>query len=48
MAGALSRHGLGEPEIVRLYRTFNAAAKAFRAESERHDRAVGAAEGSTP
>jgi coenzyme F420-reducing hydrogenase gamma subunit len=37
MARVMSRRGLGEPQILRLYRTFNAAAEAFRAESERHE-----------
>ena len=37
MARVLGRHGMDEPQIVRLYRTFNAAAEAFREESERHE-----------
>lgn len=31
------RLGLAEPELVRLYRTFNAFAEAFRQESESHE-----------
>jgi coenzyme F420-reducing hydrogenase gamma subunit len=41
MAQVLSRHGMDEPQIVRLYRTFNAAAEAFREESERHEAPAG-------
>jgi hypothetical protein len=28
---------MSEPEVVRIFRTFNAASEAFRAESERHE-----------
>ena len=45
MARVLSRHGMDEPQIVRLYRTFNAAAEAFRQESERHEGHRSRAEG---
>ena len=37
LGGWLARHGLPERDVVRLYRTFNAGAPAFRAESETHD-----------
>ncbi len=37
MAEQLSRCGMGEPEVLRVFRTFNAAAEAFRRESERHE-----------
>jgi coenzyme F420-reducing hydrogenase gamma subunit len=37
MAEVLAERGLSEPQIVRLYRTFNAAADAFQAESERRE-----------
>jgi sulfhydrogenase subunit delta len=33
-----SRLGVAEPELVRLYRTFNAWAETFRQESEAHER----------
>jgi sulfhydrogenase subunit delta len=32
----LRRSGMSEPDLVRVYRTFNANAEAFRVESERH------------
>jgi sulfhydrogenase subunit delta len=35
----LARHGLDEVDVVRVYRTFNAAAAPFQAESEAHERA---------
>jgi hypothetical protein len=39
-APALSRElaklGMTEPELKRIYRTFNAAAEPFREEAERH------------
>jgi coenzyme F420-reducing hydrogenase gamma subunit len=38
LAAKLQQHGLGEPELVRVFRTFNAGAAAFRTESERHGR----------
>jgi hypothetical protein len=28
---------MSEPEVVRIFRTFNAAAEPFRRESERHE-----------
>jgi coenzyme F420-reducing hydrogenase gamma subunit len=31
------RLGVSEADLVRVFRTFNAAAPAFRAEAERHD-----------
>jgi coenzyme F420-reducing hydrogenase gamma subunit len=37
IAHRLSRLGMSEPEVVRIFRTFNAASEAFRAESERHE-----------
>ena len=37
MAATLRGLGLSPPEIARLFRTFNAAAPAFREESARHD-----------
>jgi coenzyme F420-reducing hydrogenase gamma subunit len=33
----LGEHGVGEVDLVRVYRTFNAEAPAFRAESEAHE-----------
>jgi hypothetical protein len=39
---------MDEPQIVRLYRTFNAAAEAFREESERHEGHGNTARGRTP
>jgi sulfhydrogenase subunit delta len=36
LSGKLAELGLGQRDIVRLYRTFNANAAAFRKESERH------------
>jgi coenzyme F420-reducing hydrogenase gamma subunit len=38
IAHRLSRLGMSEPEVVRIFRTFNAAAEPFRRESERHER----------
>jgi hypothetical protein len=37
MAAQLERQGMSEPEVLRIYRTFNAASEAFRRESERHE-----------
>jgi coenzyme F420-reducing hydrogenase gamma subunit len=37
MADRLSRQGMSEPEVLRVFRTFTAAAEAFRLESERHE-----------
>ena len=37
MAAQLKRQGMSEPEVLRIYRTFNAASEAFRRESERHE-----------
>ena len=34
----LGRHGVDEVDLVRVYRTFNANAPAFRAQSEAHER----------
>ena len=34
----LAAHGVGEVDLVRVYRTFHAAAPAFRQESEAHER----------
>jgi sulfhydrogenase subunit delta len=40
MAARLSQQGMSEPEVMRVFRTFTAAAEEFRLESERHqDRA---------
>jgi coenzyme F420-reducing hydrogenase gamma subunit len=47
MADVLAHRGLDEPQIVRIYRTFNAAAEAFRAESERHESRNAGAPGRT-
>jgi sulfhydrogenase subunit delta len=37
MADQLSRQGMSEPEVMRVFRTFNAASEAFLRESTRHD-----------
>jgi hypothetical protein len=37
MADRLRTHGMSEPEVVRIFRTFNAASEAFLRESERHE-----------
>jgi coenzyme F420-reducing hydrogenase gamma subunit len=37
LSGKLGELGMNQRDIMRLYRTFNAAAPAFREESERHD-----------
>jgi sulfhydrogenase subunit delta len=37
MADQLSRQGMSEPEVMRIFRTFNAASEAFLRESERHE-----------
>ena len=37
IAHRLSVLGMSEPEVVRIFRTFNAAAEPFRQESERHE-----------
>ena len=37
MADRLSQLGMSEPEVVRVFRTFNAASEAFLRESERHE-----------
>ncbi len=37
IAHRLSELGMSEPEVVRIFRTFNAASEAFRLESERHE-----------
>lgn len=39
LAGRLRALGMSEPEVLRVFRTFNAAAEPFRQESERHDEA---------
>jgi hypothetical protein len=36
---------MSEPEVVRIFRTFNAAAEPFRRESERHEPGRPVAEG---
>ena len=38
LANWFAEHGSEEQDIVRMYRTFNADAPAFRAESEAHER----------
>jgi coenzyme F420-reducing hydrogenase gamma subunit len=38
LAGACAECGIDEAGLVRAFRTFNASAPAFRAESERHER----------
>ena len=37
IASRLRVHGMSEPEVVRVFRTFNAASEAFLRESERHE-----------
>jgi coenzyme F420-reducing hydrogenase gamma subunit len=37
IAAGLSKLGMSEPQVVRIFRTFNAASEAFRRESERHE-----------
>ena len=37
IASRLSALGMAEPEVVRVFRTFNAASEPFRRESERHE-----------
>ena len=37
IAHRLRTHGMSEPEVVRIFRTFNAASEAFLRESERHE-----------
>lgn len=37
IADRLRVHGMSEPEVMRVFRTFNAASEPFRRESERHD-----------
>jgi coenzyme F420-reducing hydrogenase gamma subunit len=37
IAGRLTFLGMPEPDVVRVFRTFNAAAEPFRRESERHE-----------
>ncbi len=37
VASRLRTWGMSEPEVVRVFRTFNAASEPFRAESERHE-----------
>jgi coenzyme F420-reducing hydrogenase gamma subunit len=36
-AAILRTHGMSEPEVMRVFRTFNAASEAFLRESERHE-----------
>jgi hypothetical protein len=38
LAGWWRRLGVGETDLVRVFRTFNAAAPSFRKESEVHER----------
>lgn len=42
LADRLRVHGMSEPEVMRVFRTFNAASEPFRRESERHAAAVSA------
>ncbi len=37
IAHTLGVHGMSEPEVMRVFRTFNAASEAFLRESERHE-----------
>jgi sulfhydrogenase subunit delta len=37
MTERLRVHGMDEPQVLRIYRTFNAASEAFARESERHE-----------
>ncbi len=37
IATRLSELGMSEPEVLRIFRTFNAASEPFRRESERHE-----------
>ena len=37
MSSRLRVHGMSEPEVMRVFRTFNAASEAFLRESERHE-----------
>jgi len=37
LADRLSILGMDESQVLRVFRTFNAGAEAFRRESERHD-----------
>jgi sulfhydrogenase subunit delta len=37
IASRLRVHGMSEPEVLRIFRTFNAASEAFLTESERHE-----------
>jgi coenzyme F420-reducing hydrogenase gamma subunit len=37
LAAGLSQLGMSEPEVMRVFRTFNAASEPFRRESERHE-----------
>jgi len=37
IADRLAVHGMSEPEVLRVFRTFNAASEAFLRESERHE-----------
>ena len=37
IASRLRTHGMSEPEVMRVFRTFNAASEAFLRESERHE-----------
>ena len=41
IAHRLSGLGMSEPQVVRIFRTFNAASEAFRQESERHEQPPG-------
>jgi coenzyme F420-reducing hydrogenase gamma subunit len=45
IADRLAVHGMSEPDVMRVFRTFNAASEAFLRESERHE---GAPEGVQP
>jgi coenzyme F420-reducing hydrogenase gamma subunit len=45
LAGRLSDLGLAEPEVMRIFRTFNAAAEAFQRESELHRDSDGEGDG---
>ena len=48
IASRLSILGMSEPEVVRIFRTFNAASEPFRQEGERHEPGPGGARPSGP
>jgi sulfhydrogenase subunit delta len=44
MTDRLRVHGMDEPQVLRIYRTFNAASEAFARESQRHETTPGTSE----